>query len=45
VLVSLGLVAVGDGDPAAHELLRAGLLVRRDLGDREGIAAALATLN
>jgi predicted ATPase len=41
VLVSLGLVAVRDGDPGAHALLHGGLLLRRDLGDREGMAVAL----
>jgi diguanylate cyclase (GGDEF)-like protein len=41
VLVSLGLVAVRDGDPHGEALLRGGLLLRRDLGDREGMATAL----
>ncbi|MEN3309232.1 MAG: hypothetical protein V7603_5434 [Micromonosporaceae bacterium] len=44
VLVSLGLVAVRDGDAGAHPLLHAGLLLRRDLGDREGMAVALEGL-
>jgi diguanylate cyclase (GGDEF)-like protein len=41
VLVSLGQVAVRDGDPSAQALLHGGLLLRRDLGDREGMAVAL----
>jgi diguanylate cyclase (GGDEF)-like protein len=44
VLVSLGLVAVSDGRPEAEALLRGGLLLRRDMGDREGIAVALAAV-
>ena len=41
VLVSLGLVAVRERDPDAATLLRGGLLLRRDMGDREGMAVAL----
>jgi predicted ATPase len=41
VLVSLGLVGVRDADPRATDLLRAGVLLRHDLGDREGVATAL----